>query len=187
MPTLPEYLADHPEAAPRRKNARPERALQIQLRALCREHIAVRHTFAAHERSAPYGAQHIYEKEAGIVTGWPDVELCLEGGRTVRIELKAAGKELIVGSEQDRVARELNGLGHPTCWANSAQMFVDQTGGLGVPWRPSAMRAAQAIDAFLAEAARQRKVGKPKRASGPRKEPTNQRALGKLRRAGYAV
>lgn len=164
MPTFAEVYAEHPEAAPPTKRGHQEHNLQTKLVAFCREYIAVPHEFAAHDRSENHGGkQHLWEAKRGIRRSWPDIELALQGGRTIRCELKAAGKKLMPGSDQERLAERLNALGHVTFWANTATMFLHFARLSDVPFRPGADARAAAIDTVLTAA-----TSKPATASKPR-------------------
>lgn len=176
-------------APPKGRAGHPEHSLQSRLKVLCREYVATPHMFAAHDRSENVGGmQHYWEKMRGAIRGWPDIQLPLLGGLTFRCELKAAGKIVADNSDQARIIRDLNNLGHPTAWANSAIMFVRVAKQAGVPFRVGVERRAQAIDDMLAEEARQRTLATPKkkRASRPRKEPTNRAGLNAVARARAA-
>jgi hypothetical protein len=162
-----------PQPKPRR--GRPEHALQVQLGRFCREYLATPHFFAAHDRSEnSSGMQHMWEAARHVVAGWPDVEIALQGGRTVRVELKAPGNR--PSSAQAAVMDRLSDLGHPTGWADSAVAFLALLREFGVPWRENADKKAAAIDAFLAQAAVARKAAKPKAARKARVA-TSARAL----------
>jgi len=164
---------------PRQWRRRPEHALQKELKGLVREYVAIPHKFAAHDRTKKTNdTQHILEAARGIVSGWPDTELCLLGGDTFRCELKARGKQVKKCSNQDRVINELNRLGHRTYVADCAVAYVKAAIASGiVPFRPGAMRRAEAIDQFLAEAARQHALGKPRRPARARQGKATGRAL----------
>ena len=162
---------------PKKQQGEPEHSLQVHLKVLCRECVATPHMFAAHDRSKKqHFSQHMREKARGLRKGWPDIEIPLLGGLTFRCELKAAGEKVADNSEQAAVIRELNNLGHPTAWANSAVMFVREARRCGVPFRVGVDARAAAIDASLAEWARLRALGalpKKKRASKPRESMAN--------------
>ena len=67
MPTLDDYMAEHPEAAPKPKHWHPEWSLQTKIKGFVREFCAVRHEFVAHDRAYDAtGKQHIFEAERGV-------------------------------------------------------------------------------------------------------------------------
>jgi hypothetical protein len=176
--TLDEAYAQHGLPKPKAKRGHPEHALQTKLGGLAREYLVLEHEFAAHDRSEnKSGMQHYWESERFIRKGWPDTEVPLMGGMTWRCELKAAGITLDADSDQGKMIARLNYLGHPTDWANSAQMWLAKAQKRGIEFRAGADRRAREIDALLAEAARTRALGKPKRASKPRPARPTRRGL----------
>jgi len=76
------------------------------------------------------------------------------------------------------VFNELNGLGHVTYVADCAVAYVRAAIASGiVPFRPGVMHRAEAIDQFLAEAARQHALGKPRKPARAPKGKATGRAL----------
>jgi len=149
-------------------SAHPESNLQTKIKQFVRDCVACRHKFAAHDRSKDHsGLQHMFEKQRGIVTGWPDTELLLPGGVTFRCELKAAGKAIEQGGTQEAIGAEIASLGHPWAWANSVVSYLAAARAAGVPFHPNADLRALDLDLVLKGAA-MKAAGKAPRSYKPR-------------------
>lgn len=139
--------------------------LQTKIKQWCREAITCPHLFAAHDRSQNHsGLQHAFEKTRGLVAGWPDTELCLPEGRTIRVELKAPSSKPT--ERQNEIGAALCAIGHQWDWADSVTRYSEIIRSAGVSLRPNARLLAQHYDLIL-EAARS-KPDTPRRASKPR-------------------
>jgi len=150
MPTFNAYLAEHPEAAPKRKVRHPEWTLQTKIKGFVREFCAIPHEFAAHDRSFDKTSkQHIFEAERGIRRGWMDTELAVAGGKTFRCELKWGDNKVKDTDEQGLLIARMNDLGHPTTWASSVHGYLQGALRAGIPFHPGAVERAARIDEFL--------------------------------------
>jgi len=176
MPTLPEYLAEHPDVAPKPRHRHPEWTLQTKILGFVREFVACEHEFCAHDRSFDAtGKQHLFEAERGIRRGWMDTELAIEGGITFRCELKWGANK--PDAEQDRLIARMNVLGHPTQWTNSVAGYYALSAMAGVRWRAGALARASYLDEWLRATFAKPVVMKKRASSKPRKEPAGQKAL----------
>lgn len=174
MPTLDDYMAEHPEAAPKPKHWHPEWSLQTKIKGFVREFCAVGHEFVAHDRAYDAtGKQHIFEAERGVRRGWMDTELAIEGGITFRCELKWGRNK--PSRDQERLIARMNVLGHPTCWTNSVVGYYTFAVAAGVRWHPNALARARFLDETLAAAFA--KAPSPRKASKPARPRASARAI----------
>jgi len=101
-----------------------EHALQRQIKWFVERAVAVEHLFMCHDRGrARSHNEHAWEFMRGILSGWPDTELALNGGRTFRCELKANGRMLQEDSAQNKIITRLKLLGHNADWADSVMAY----------------------------------------------------------------
>lgn len=177
-----------------RINIHPEHALQRAVKRFVYRCIDVPHEFASHDRGQARSAnEHRWDALRGCVAGWPDVELLIEGGRTFRCELKAAGKKPDPKGKQVWMLDRMNALGHPAAWANSVKMFAQEALKAGIPLRASWPAVAEHEDALAAadirsqeEKARAKRAGTWKTGKVRAAKPTAGQ-LKAYRRAGVVV
>ena len=129
---------------------------QEHLRAWVSRAVAVPHIFMCHDRGGKKTElQLIFERKRGILPGWPDTELCLQGGRTFRCELKARGKAVAAGSAQEFILSRLNMLGHSAGQADCVLAYAEACERWSIPlkanWRTLAQLADASIDAEIRE------------------------------------
>ena len=130
---------------------RREHAIQRQLVRCVPKVVTVPHIFACHDRGQARSEQeHIWEAERGIRKGWPDTELNWGGGRTFRCEMKRNGKQVELGSAQDRLRIALNQLDHPTSEADSVTGWCAEAERFGVPLRANWRTIAKLHDEYAA-------------------------------------
>jgi hypothetical protein len=121
--------------------------------------IAVEHEFACHDRGAARSAlEHLHEASRGIRSGWPDTELCLNGGRTFRCELKAPGNKVQEGSQQEHILGRLAAIGHPATWVDSVMAYGEACERHSVPLRANWRTVAQVGDELYAAAVRRQEA-----------------------------
>ncbi len=85
---------------------KPEEVLQIAVLKLAREVITAPHRLRAFDRSRDFsGRAHIFQKNKGIRTGTPDLELIVDG-RSVNLELKAPGTRHLASGQPSQVQYE---------------------------------------------------------------------------------
>ena len=169
MPTYAEYVADHPEAAPKKRQRHPEWSLQTKIKGFVSDFCAIEHEFVAHDRTYDKsGVQHLFEAERGIRRGWMDTELAVEGGMTFRCELKWWPNKVVADDDQDRLIKRMNQLDHPTAWTSSVAGYLAHARDAGVPFRQGADARAAYLDEMLRTTFAAPKAAKKRTASKPR-------------------
>lgn len=147
--------------------------LQEQVLWFVERAIAVPCLFMCHDSAGKKTDEgRFYEAKRGIRPGWPDTELCLNGGRTFRCELKARGARVMDGSAQDFIRGKLNALGHRCTEANTVLGYGEACDRFSVPlkgnWRTIAQLADERVAANIRE--KELKEAEKKAAAAPPSE-----------------
>jgi hypothetical protein len=125
-----------------------EAAIQRGCVRFCKRAVDGWFVIAAHDRGRAHSQfSHLFQKKAGAVKGWPDVEVLVRG-LTVRIELKVPGSTL--RQEQQAILNDLAANGHPTGWANSVAAFAQVLWFEGVPLKEGWQLVAAHEDQLVA-------------------------------------
>jgi hypothetical protein len=167
-------------------SAHPEHDLQVKIKQWTGENVPRPHFFFATDRrqkSAQFS--HNREKMRGHVPGTPDTFLLLPGFPTIAIELKAKGKSVIDGSNQEIVGDAIRAAGHLWGWCDTVVGYYELLRSFGVQMGDYAAIKAESHDRVLLGAAIRReeaKTGVPAKARSykPRAVKPSARALKKV-------
>ncbi len=129
----------------KRKRGAPERAAQVSVVAYLRQALppgsivaAVKNEHGASGRTAGQRARFGAKRKAeGVVGGFPDLVICLPGGKAVFLELKAPKTGRISDAQRGRHA-ELRALGFGVGVATSIETAELALRALGVPLKATA-------------------------------------------------
>ena len=132
---------------------KPEEVLQIAVLKLARDVITVPHRLRAFDRSKDFsGRAHIFQKNKGIRTGTPDLELIVEG-RSINIELKAPGTKHLASHQPSQHQEEemalLRGAGAYAGAAWSCVDVIEHWREAGVPMIGAAWEIAHMRDQII--------------------------------------
>lgn len=176
--------------------AHPEHDLQVKVNQCVRECINARHFFCSIDRAEKRSRfDHIRQKNAGFVSGTPDTLLLVPGVTAIAIELKARGKKVDPGSNQELVGHAIRGAGHFWNWCDSVLGYMELLNQAGVPLRGNWRLIAAGHDIVLESAAIRRKEAKTGAPSKKRlykrweekPAPAKLKAVARIRAAGVRI
>lgn len=141
--------------------AHPEHDLQVKVVQWVRENVPHPHFFFAVDRRQKSGLfSHAREKARGHIAGTPDTVLLFPGLPAITIELKARGKEIVEGGNQERVGDVIQATGHLWGWCDTVVGYCALLTSFGVPLGRYAALNAERKDAVLEGAAIKREEAK---------------------------
>lgn len=134
--------------------AHPEHDLQTKIKQWAVENIIVPHFFFAVDRRQSSGQfSHAREKMRGHVAGMSDTGLLVLGFAAIFVELKAEGKEVKDGSNQDKVGDAIKATGNHWYWTDTVAGYCQILRDLRVPLSNYAHLDAEGKDLTLRGAA----------------------------------
>jgi hypothetical protein len=163
---------------------KPEEVLQIAVLKLAKEVISGPFRLRAFDRSRDFsGRAHIFQKNKGLRTGTPDLEL-IYAGRSINVELKAPGtKHLASHQPTDQQKEEMRLLREAGAYAGAAWSCLEVV----QHWRAAGVPLCAIADALAEGRDRTIECGKPpktKRTTRPRAKRDDPAAIRRMMRPG---
>jgi len=163
---------------------KPEEVLQVAVLKLAREVISVPFRIRAFDRSKDFsGHAHIFQKNKGLRTGTPDLELIV-AGRSINLEMKAPGtKHLKSHQPSDAQMEEMRLLREAGAYAEAAWSCAEVV----QHWRAAGVPLCSIADEIAAGRDRTiecRAPAKPKRTTRPRAKRDDPAAIRRMMRPG---